>query len=586
MATITTNTSNGFYMILTVTQSSQSVANNTSTLSWSLKYYCGSKYYQNSSTTDAFKVVINGTTVYNTSKATWFSGSNTNVTVASGTTTVTHNSDGTKSVALSCSCTPGRTTSTASYYPAGSMTASGTMTLTTIPRASSISVSSGNGTKPGAGSIGLTITRASTAFSHTITWSCRSSSGTVGTGLTTSASWSVPISLITASPNANQTVTFTCTTYSGTTSVGTATCTATVGYYGASTMTSSGTTIGSAVSFAIARENSNFTHTLTYTFGSASGTVATKSTSTSLSFTPALSTFGAQIPNATSGTLTCKLTTYYSSTQIGSTRSYTYTLSMPSTAVPTVSAASVAEGNSTVTTLVGTYVQNKSTLSLSMEASGIYGSTISSYKITGCGKTINASSGTTDTITVSGSQTITYTVTDSRGRTSSTTKTITVLAYSNPKITGNGAERNTDTTAVVTATLECSSLLVGTIEKNALKYKIEYKSSTSAAYTTLTGEYDSLSQTLSRTITGLDESKSYEILIYVGDIFGYNSAYSPLSISTAFKAFDFDIKTGRLGIKKVLEHEDSVIEVPNGSKMYTGDDEILIDKILVFVEEV
>ena len=548
MANITTNISNGYKITLTVTQTSQSVTDNTSVLSWSYKISCGSAYYQNSSTKDTFKAVINGTTVLNVSKAISFSGSNTTITIASGTLNVSHNTDGTKTVNISCSYAPGKS---ASYYPS-SMSGNGTMTLTVIPRASPISVVSGNGTKPGAGTVVLSISRASTSFTHTVTWSCGGRNGTVGTGLTTSASWPVPISLITVSPNAYQKVTFTCATYNGAKKIGEKTCTATVGYYTASTMESTGRAVGSKVSFTVARGNSNFTHTLTYVFGSVNGTVASKSTETSLSFTPSLNTFGAQIPNATSGALTCRLTTYYGSTQIGSTRSYTYTLSMPSSAVPAINSTSISEGNSAVSSLIGTYVQNRSILKLSMTAEGVYGSTIKSYKITGCGKTISAAEGTTSTVTVNGSQTITYIVTDSRGRTAKATRTISILPYNSPAISKAKAVRS-DTSIAVSATLKCTSLIAEGTEKNSLRYKIRYRIAGESIYTDVAGTYSALSQILSKTITGLDASKSYELLVYTGDVFGYSSAYQPLNVSTAFRSFDFDVKTGRVAVGKYLE---------------------------------
>ena len=130
MATYTSNTSNGYKLILEVNQASQDKVNNKSTVSWTLKMSCAAQYYQNQNTKDSFYVAINGSAVYNTTKAIYFSGSNTTVTVASGSVTVTHNADGSKSVPASFSYYPAKT---ASYYP-GSMSGSGTLTLTTIPR--------------------------------------------------------------------------------------------------------------------------------------------------------------------------------------------------------------------------------------------------------------------------------------------------------------------------------------------------------------------------------------------------------------------------------------------------------------------
>lgn len=77
----------------------------------------------------------------------------------------------------------------------------------------------------------------------------------------------------------------------------------------ASTVSASNVEMGSATTIAISRASSSFTHTLTYAFGSATGTIATKTTSTSVSWTPPLMLAG-QIPKAVTGTGTITCTTY------------------------------------------------------------------------------------------------------------------------------------------------------------------------------------------------------------------------------------------------------------------------------------
>lgn len=557
----------------------QNIANNTSTVSWNLKLHWDARI--NFSASKSGSVTVNGTK-YSFTYTGGASGSSGSVTLKSGTTTISHNADGTKSFSVSASFNINITYSGSTV---STMSLSGSGSLNTIARKSSVSVTSGSGTKPGAGNIVLSIARASSSFTHTITWSCAGLSGTVGTGLTTSATWAVPASIIEKSPNASQTVTFTCTTYSGGTAIGSTTCTATVGYYGPSTVSAYSNTIGTAKNVAVTRSSSLFTHTVTWAYGNQSGTLLTKGTSTSIAWTPAMS-LCSQTPNGTSGTGVLRITTYYGNTQIGSTQSATITLSVPSSVVPSFSAITCVEYVNEVSTKVGNYVQNKSRLTLAITgATGNQGSTIRAYNITGCGQTINASSGTTSVITVSGNQTITATITDSRGRTATKTLAINILPYTAPKILGSGVERATDTTANVSAQLEASSLIVNATEKNKLLYKVEYKSIDAAGYTTLTGEYATLKSNMARTVTGLNESKSYDFRIYVGDIFGYNNSPTVANVSTAFKSFDFDTKNGRLGIQKVLEHEDSILEVPEGKRMYSGNNAIDFDNILIFVEE-
>lgn len=86
----------------------------------------------------------------------------------------------------------------------------------------------------------------------------------------------------------------------------------------ASTISCTPANIESKPTITISRASSNFTHTVTYKFGSLTGTIATKTTATSITSWTIPADFYAQIPNAKTGegTLTC--TTYSGNTQIGS----------------------------------------------------------------------------------------------------------------------------------------------------------------------------------------------------------------------------------------------------------------------------
>lgn len=573
MATINGKCDNTAYSLKCDYTYTQVIANNQSTITAVVYIKSNGSY----STQSAYwKCIIGGTTV-TSNKSMTLSGSSWKE-LGRKTWTVTHANDGSYSGTLSFSYSNGL--SSAGTYTTKSGSGSGSLAISTIPRASSISVSSGSGTKPGNGSISLSISRASSSFTHTVNWSCGGSSGTVASGASTSASWAVPLSLVTQSPNGNQTVTFTCYTYSGGSHIGTSTCSATVGYHGASTVSgSNGSTIGSSKSFTISRSNESFTHSLWYSFGNVSWAGIGSGLGTSASFTPPMS-LCSQIPSATSGSMTIILRTYYGSTQIGGDQYYYYTMNVPDSVVPSFSDVTHVENVSEVSTLVGLYVQNKTRLTCEIiGATGSYSSSITSYKITVGGQTINASSGTTGILTVSGNQTLTATITDSRGRTATRSKTFNVLPYTHPKITGAGVNRDSDTTALVTANLSATSLLNDTAEKNNLKYKIEYKAIDDYSYLKQEAEFQSIEELLSYTITGLNISKSYEFRVYVGDIFGYSSTPEIFKISTAFKSFDFDVKTGRIGIKKVLEHEDSVIEFPEESKLYVGNQAIDLKNI-------
>lgn len=530
---------------ITITQNSQSIANNTSSITVKCYVTTSGGSYNNYSPSG--KCTINGTT-YSFSHSI---PANTKTLVYTKTVTVGHNTDGTKTVSASF------TFNTELYE--GTIKASTSKTLTTIPRATTPSLSASS-VKPG-GSITISMPRASSSFDHTLTYSCGKSSGTIGSNLGTSKTWTVPTSFITQNPNGNQTCTITCKTYSGSTYIGSKSVSFTVGYYGASTFTLSGGSVGSSVTASITRNYSGFTHQVYWKFtGQSSYTSASSSAGTSLTWTPPASTLYALIPSTTKGTLTVLVRTYYGSTKIGSDATKTLTLSVPSSIVPSLTSVSVSEGNATVTSLIGAYTQSKSKIKTTINgAKAGSGSSISAYSITvkdSAGKTlstINASSGTSGTITSSGTITITGKVTDKRGRTASKSVTVTMLAYTAPTISGVSVTRSTDTTALVKGTLSAKSLIVSSTEKNSIKYKIGYKKIADTSYTYVTGTSASLSLALSKTISGLDATSSYDVIVYGGDVFGYTSTYVPITISTAKVPFDFDVKNGKLGIGKINE---------------------------------
>ena len=200
-------------------------------------------------------------------------------------------------------------------------------------------------------------------------------------------------------------------------------------------------TMGSTSTITISRASSSFTHTLTYTFGSASGTIATKTSATSVSWTPPL-TLANQIPNAASGSGTLTCTTYSGNASIGS-KSVTVTLKVPDSVVPTVSSLTATRIDGDVPSDWGIYVQSKSAVTLTVNgAAGSYGSTIKSYSITGGGYSGSAATLTTGTLVNSGTYTFTATVTDSRGRTSAAkTVSISVAEYSPPSFSSYSTNR-------------------------------------------------------------------------------------------------------------------------------------------------
>ena len=432
---ITTNEVEGRSLTLSWTLSSQSVEKNTSTISWTLKGSGSASGYVMSG---AFKAVINGVTVYNSEPRIELRNT---TTVASGTATIAHNSDGTKSFSLSCEA--------GIYTYAVSATASGTHTLTTIPRASTISATNAN--------------------------------------------------------------------------------------------------MGSASTITITRASSSFTHTLTYSFGNATGTIATKTTSTSVSWTPTL-TLANQIPNAVSGkcTITCK--TYSGTTEVGS-KTCTMTLTVPSSVKPTITSLTAARVDGTVPTSWEIYVQSKSKATLTINgAAGAYGSTISSYSITGGGYSSTASSFTTGFLNTSGTITFTASVTDSRGRVSANaTVTITVVAYSAPSFSKyisqrcNSAGTASDSGTYVKSTVNFS--YASCSSKNTITTATYYRKTTETSWTNASKTFTSGT---AFTFGGgnISAESSYEVKFKLTDAF--TSIEVTDTLSTASVVMDF--KSGGLGV--------------------------------------
>ena len=204
---VVTSSCEGRSMTLNWSCSAQSVANNTSTISWSL---VGSGSYSGYVKCGGFYVSIGGNVVCN-----WSTDSRVQVspstTVASGSVTLSHNADGTKSFNV--------TVQAGIYEYARNCSGSGSFTLNTIARATTPTISP---TTVALGSaLTISMPRASSSFTHTLKYMWGSLSGTIGTGLGTSATWTPPVSLASQIPNNTSGYgSITCETYNGSTKIG------------------------------------------------------------------------------------------------------------------------------------------------------------------------------------------------------------------------------------------------------------------------------------------------------------------------------------------------------------------------------
>lgn len=431
------------------TLASQSIANNTSTVTWKLELISNAYGAISSTASKNWSVTVNGTAYSGTN--TVGIGNSTTKTLASGSTTIAHNSDGTKTFSYSFSQYFGITFSGASV---GTKASSGSGTLTTIPRKSTLTVHDG--------------------------------------------------------------------------------------------------TLGTAQTLTVTKQATSFTHTITYVSGIYSGTIATKSSATSISWTPPME-LASGAPYGTSVYVAFTIETFNGSTSIG-TNSYAIWCSIPESVKPSVSFA-VSDPLGYLSTY-GAYVQGKSKFKIDVTASGSYGSSIASYKVVADGKTYSSASVETDVIASSGTLTISVIVTDSRGRTTTSSKTVTVLAYETPKITSFRVERS-DSNGVSNATGKYLTVTfssqVTPLNNNGVGYGVSFKKSSEANYTynDVVAYKDNFSVTNGKYTFQADESTSYDVILLVADNFMQvrKSGIGP----SVFKLFSFFAKGIGIALGKVAE---------------------------------
>lgn len=329
----------------------------------------------------------------------------------------------------------------------------------------------------------------------------------------------------------------------------------------ASSVSAANATMGSATSISISRASSSFTHTLTYTFGSATGTIATKTTATSVSWTPPVS-LASQIPKAVTGTCTITCTTYNGSTNIGS-KTCTLTLTVPASVKPTITSLTAARVDGDVPSSWGIYVQTKSKATLTINgASGSYGSTITAYSISGGGYTSTASSFTTGFLNSSGTITFSAIVTDSRGRTSAAaTVSITVQAYAPPSFQSYLSQRCLSSGTINEDGTYIRGLLTFQFSscggKNTVSGSIKYKRTTVSAWTTVSAAFTSGAAVVFGG-GGISTEYSYDVQYTLTDAFSSVSIQD--IISTAAVVMDFKQGGKGVAVGKVAE-KDNCFEV-------------------------
>ena len=207
----------GNYKLRVDWSATQNITNNTSKITCVMYLVQASSWGLGISSRSDNKTVINGTTHTWSSPAISNGGGKTTklATVTSGN--IAHNADGTKSVTISATF---ELNATISGTYRDTITASATVTLNTIPRATQPTLSASSADMGAA--VTVSMPRASSSFTHDLAYKVGSGSYvSIATGRGTSYSWTVP-DVASQIPSATSVkLTLRCITKNGSTTIGT-----------------------------------------------------------------------------------------------------------------------------------------------------------------------------------------------------------------------------------------------------------------------------------------------------------------------------------------------------------------------------
>lgn len=301
-----------------------------------------------------------------------------------------------------------------------------------------------------------------------------------------------------------------------------------------STLSASNGELEKAQTLKATRKSDSFTHTLTWTCGAHKGTIATKSSAVSWTFTPSKE-LSKEAPYGSKVYCSFKLTTYNGANAVGSdSKDVWYTI--PSTIKPACSLN--LSDNKHYKEKYGGYIQGESMLDVTITATKAYDSPISQYSASVNGTTYSSSTFTTGVLKTDGEKVpISATVKDGRGRYGSTSSTFKVLPYKRPRITNLKVHRcNSDGTAndlgaYCQVSFRC--IITSLSNKNTKSCTLKYRQSGATNWTEAPAiplpSYDS---NCNSPVIAMSEKHSYEVIVTATDAFGSTNAST--SVSTGY----------------------------------------------------
>ena len=340
----------------------------------------------------------------------------------------------------------------------------------------------------------------------------------------------------------------------------------------ASTLTAASGTLGQAQTLTLTRYSAAFRDTVTWSCGTASGTIAALSQETLFEFTPQMD-LAAQAPNAAAVEIRFTVSTYQADgTTLVATSYTTIAAAIPETVKPSCALA-VSDPTGSLSAY-GAYVQGRSRLHLVVTPTLAYGSEIASYQIVADGKTYTASDVTTDPIAGSGTLTLTARVTDRRGRTSDAADvTITVLPCAAPQISSFTAQRcgadGTPDEEGLYIKVTFSAAISPLNNQNTTAYRVRYKKTGTEDWTTVTltdyaGQYAVSSGT---TVFAASAADAWDVQISAQDAFAETA--QTRSVPIAFSLVNYNASGKGLAFGRISQIE-GAFEVDMPARFYKG----------------
>ena len=320
---------------------------------------------------------------------------------------------------------------------------------------------------------------------------------------------------------------------------------------------------GSLTTNLIANEE-GASHVIAYKIGTV--TLASYNIGTATSHTYTIPTSaGVNFPNALTAALTVEVTTTVNGESRGSV-THEVTLTLPSDAAPTatcsISRTWVAGVSSAAQ--IGAYVQRKSGATFAFTGTGKYGASVAGFHLTFDGKTYTREGNGSiphPQILGSGAMAYTYTVTDSRGLSREYSGSLTVLAWTEPKIAqfaivrvrSDGTEAVDGTYALASVQATISSLKVSGAEKNGISYYIRYREAGTETWTngdtnTVSGTSVYASALIRRqnaAVSSFNDMSGYEFQLVLSDIYASSEAMDEMP--TKDVRLCLDQNTGSIG---------------------------------------